>query len=97
MPSRSATEARPVRKPARSRLRCSTALSIWVVSVCLTGAEFDMAILRRNELAWADRNQCADGFAECDPLKVPLLGQLEDDEGKVVVHAQADGRRVHYF
>ena len=40
-------------------------------------------------------DQRADGFAECDPLEVPLFGELEHDEGKVVVHAQTDGGRVH--
>lgn len=39
----------------------------------------------------------SDRFAGGDAFEITLFFQVEHDERKVVIHAEADGRGIHHF
>src|SRR3954453_3635162 len=95
--------ARPVRMAAKSSLATSTAFSIFssasrrVSSITVAPS----SRRRRRRPSWTARRAPSTGCHErADPLTpdrarhVPLTLHPEHDHGQLVVHAQAEGRRV---
>src|ERR671937_2702658 len=85
MLSRSEADARPVRTDANSRPSASMALFIRLSrslrTVCMAAS--------------SRRHDGADAFSHHDALDVAQSGEVEHDDGKLVVHAQGNGGGVH--
>src|SRR6476646_11254628 len=95
MLSSSATDARPVRSPPRSRFKCSRAPSIFPVTDWRMVAEWDITTPWR--LALVGRDGRAERLAHGHAFEVAGYFQIKDDQRQLVVHAEADGGGVHDF
>src|SRR5216683_8072104 len=92
MLSRSAVLARPVRTPANSRLKRSTAVCIRVSRSFTTCC---MALpLGRYGVVRHDR---ADRLPGHDAPDIAACREVEHHDGQLVVHAERDGRGVHHL
>src|SRR5512137_1541399 len=86
MPSRMPRDALPVLMAANSRFRVSWALCI--LSSAFLISSFTIAVLPPGD-------QRPQRLARHDLLDIAGNVEIEDDDGKAVVHAEGDGRRVH--
>src|SRR5713226_6452139 len=92
MLSRSAVLARPVRTPANSRLKRSSAACIRVSRSFTTCC---MAL----PLGWYGvvRHDRAHRLPGHDAPDIPPCREVEHHDGQLVVHAERDGRGVHHL
>src|SRR5713226_7667304 len=102
--SSSATLARPVRSPASSLRKSSTAFSIRALACAIASLVVAIVVIQPclslTRLLGGGSNKlgsvCADGgadlFAQHNPLDIPRHVQVEHDDGQLVVHAERDRR-----
>src|SRR5580704_3855496 len=99
MLSSSATLARPVRMPARSLRKSSTAFSMRVLawaSASLLVAMVVIGWLLRFP-GWLGRSDHrTDPCTQQHPFQISRHAHIEHDDGHFVVHAQRDGGGIHH-
>src|SRR6185312_487974 len=87
--------ARPVRTVASSPRLDSTDLAMR--SLASASSSSVIATVSSSLGGGVARHQRADRLAADDPIYVQLVRHVEDIDGKVVVHAEAEGGRIHHF